>query len=575
MFKFLPALFICFLLSTIPCHAYADNMVNIKEWSQLPVLHEGRLKPIDSFARVHYKTFSQKQIVSGKTANSWLAEVLFSPDEAAMTPIFKIRNYEDFDLPKRNDRLYSYVEIAPRLQKRQDLIDALLRRAPQDWSTQQQEIMTLYQNVSTYVQLLRSVTAILPLNINDDGHKTYIDLKGSPKIQSLSMAFRVIEQGGRNNNLLRVIPNDWDHLDKDWQSIWQAVNNGQPSTKTQDYITLWKNFAHSYRDSNSAVWERTLQEIPEELITTRIKTEYLYNILNLLMLAAIFYFLTFCIIIISHICQKKHYERFALILLTLGALANGLDLIGRIYILNRPPVGTLYESIIFVSFICVLGCIFMAQKYKNQMGLLLGSISGTLLILTAKGFAGDDTMNTLVAVLNTNFWLLTHVLCITIGYAVCLLTSLTAHYYLCLKIRTSNNKDHLKQIARATKTLVILALLFTSIGTILGGIWADQSWGRFWGWDPKENGALLIVLWLVWLIHGKISNHLNETGFIIGSAFLSIIVVLAWFGVNLLSVGLHSYGFISGIAMSIGGFCAIEMLLITALWLLGRKKVQP
>ncbi|MGB1077004.1 MAG: cytochrome c biogenesis protein CcsA, partial [Bdellovibrionales bacterium] len=98
-----------------------------------------------------------------------------------------------------------------------------------------------------------------------------------------------------------------------------------------------------------------------------------------------------------------------------------------------------------------------------------------------------------------------------------------------------------------------------------GGVWADQSWGRFWGWDPKENGALLIVLWLVWLIHGKMSGHVKHVYYLAGLSFLSVIVALSWFGVNLLSVGLHSYGFIEGIALGLFTFCFVEILVLSGL----------
>jgi ABC-type transport system involved in cytochrome c biogenesis permease subunit len=112
----------------------------------------------------------------------------------------------------------------------------------------------------------------------------------------------------------------------------------------------------------------------------------------------------------------------------------------------------------------------------------------------------------------------------------------------------------------------LLALLLTTVGTILGGIWADQSWGRFWGWDPKENGALLIVLWIIWMQHGRVSGQLPTLAFTAAAAFLNVIVALAWFGVNLLSVGLHSYGFITGIATALALFCVFETALIGTLW---------
>ena len=107
----------------------------------------------------------------------------------------------------------------------------------------------------------------------------------------------------------------------------------------------------------------------------------------------------------------------------------------------------------------------------------------------------------------------------------------------------------------------IFALFFTLFGTILGGISADQSWGRFWGWDPKENGALLIVMWQIMMIHLRITGYVKPTGFALGMIMNNIVVVLALFGVNLLSIGLHSYGFASGIARNLTIFISIELLI--------------
>ena len=121
-------------------------------------------------------------------------------------------------------------------------------------------------------------------------------------------------------------------------------------------------------------------------------------------------------------------------------------------------------------------------------------------------------------------------------------------------------------VAVCIAALALIALLFTSVGTILGGIWADQSWGRFWGWDPKENGALLIVLWLIWVLHAQISGHVNRLNAVALLAALSMIVAIAWFGVNLLSVGLHSYGFITGVAAGLAAFLALESCIIAGLY---------
>ena len=108
--------------------------------------------------------------------------------------------------------------------------------------------------------------------------------------------------------------------------------------------------------------------------------------------------------------------------------------------------------------------------------------------------------------------------------------------------------------------VTLIALFFTLFGTILGGIWADQSWGRFWGWDPKENGALLIVLWQLMMVHMRLSGLAKPDKFALGMVLNNIVVIMAWFGVNLLSIGLHSYGFASGIAVNIILFTVFELV---------------
>ena len=180
-----------------------------------------------------------------------------------------------------------------------------------------------------------------------------------------------------------------------------------------------------------------------------------------------------------------------------------------------------------------------------------------------------DDKEVLVAVLNTNFWLATHVLVITAGYGASIFAGVLGHLYLVSKLLKPEASDRIFQKMHFT---ALIALLLTATGTILGGIWADQSWGRFWGWDPKENGALLIVLWLVWAIHGRISGHIKKPDYAALTGLLNIIVALEGLGVNVLNVGLHSYGFISGIAFGLISFCLAELIIIGTLYTLARRK---
>jgi ABC-type transport system involved in cytochrome c biogenesis permease subunit len=179
------------------------------------------------------------------------------------------------------------------------------------------------------------------------------------------------------------------------------------------------------------------------------------------------------------------------------------------------------------------------------------SIGGSVLHFIGLKYAVDgDTLGMLVAVLNSNFWLATHVTTITIGYGVSLVAGLMAHLYLIFSI-VNPDKEKLNKIFNNTYGLTLMALFFTLFGTILGGIWADQSWGRFWGWDPKENGALLIVLWHLMMLHLRISGMVQQLGYAFGVSLVNIVVAIAWFGVNLLNVGLHSYGFTDNVETTI------------------------
>jgi ABC-type transport system involved in cytochrome c biogenesis permease subunit len=148
------------------------------------------------------------------------------------------------------------------------------------------------------------------------------------------------------------------------------------------------------------------------------------------------------------------------------------------------------------------------------------------------------------AVLNTNFWLATHVVTVTMGYASTFVAGLLAIIYILRGLLTTTlTTPSAKSLARMVYGIVCFATFFSFLGTVLGGIWADQSWGRFWGWDPKENGALLIVLWNATILHARWGGLVRERGLMILAVIGNIVTSWSWFGVNMLGIGLHSYGF--------------------------------
>jgi ABC-type transport system involved in cytochrome c biogenesis permease subunit len=269
-------------------------------------------------------------------------------------------------------------------------------------------------------------------------------------------------------------------------------------------------------------------------------------------------------------------RKISLVSLFIGLMFHFYGICLRIIIMQRPPVSTLYESIIFVSLIGVICATLLEYNRKDGIGIFAGSICGIALHFIGFGYANDgDTLGMLVAVLNSNFWLATHVTTITTGYGTSLFAGLLGHVYLFQAIKNPANTKYLQTINSNMFGATIFALFFTLFGTILGGIWADQSWGRFWGWDPKENGALLIVMWQIMMLHMRISGYVKPRGFALGMVLNNIVVVLAWFGVNLLSVGLHSYGFASGIAINLTLFILFELIfgIGAYYWAKSRQKI--
>jgi ABC-type transport system involved in cytochrome c biogenesis permease subunit len=278
--------------------------------------------------------------------------------------------------------------------------------------------------------------------------------------------------------------------------------------------------------------------------------------------------------LVSFVGWRKGFYRLSFGLLILGAVPHAIALTLRIMIMHRPPVSSLYETFIFVSLIAVALGILIEAIHRQWLGIVVGSIGGMALLSIAGKYSMDgDTMGMLVAVLNSNFWLLTHVLTITSGYGVCCVAGLLGHVYLVQQaIRPADDRG-LKKTCQVLMGTLGLGLVLTFLGTNLGGIWADQSWGRFWGWDPKENGALMIVLWLAILLHAKAGRMIGPTGLAIGSVFGVMVVMWAWFGVNLLSIGLHAYGATSGAAYGLASYYVLELIFVgLALWFIMKRK---
>lgn len=236
---------------------------------------------------------------------------------------------------------------------------------------------------------------------------------------------------------------------------------------------------------------------------------------------------------------------------TVGVVYVLAGIIHRYVITGRPPVSNLYDTIPFITAggVIVLGIAELLTR--RRILLSIGAAIGVIGLFFAFRFElGDakDNMDPLRAVLDSNYWLATHVVSISIGYSGGLIACFLSMVYVFLALAgvMKDPKAFHRFMTRTVYGITCFTLLFSLVGTVLGGIWANDSWGRFWGWDPKENGALLIVLWTLIILHCRLAGWMKGWGLHLMSILGGSVVVFSWWGVNMLEVGLHSYGFIEG-----------------------------
>ncbi len=268
----------------------------------------------------------------------------------------------------------------------------------------------------------------------------------------------------------------------------------------------------------------------------------------------------------------------AFYLIGLALFLHTLGLVFRMLLEDRPPVTNLYSSAVFVGWGSVLLGWILERIYRNGIGSSVAALIGFSTLIIASHLSKEgDTMEMMRAVLDTNFWLATHVVVVTLGYAATFLAGFLALIYVLRGVFTpSLDSETAKSLARMVYGIVCFATLFSFVGTVLGGIWADQSWGRFWGWDSKENGALMIVVWNAIILHCRWGGLVRDRGLVTLAIFGNIVTAWSWFGVNMLGIGLHSYGFMDQAFNTLQWFAILQILFILAAvqplhhWLSGR-----
>jgi ABC-type transport system involved in cytochrome c biogenesis permease subunit len=575
MKKWIPLILVCALAGWVvsSLRQPPETGFQSREFGRLPLLMDGRFQPFDSAARNSLLQIRAKQTVpldNGQTltASEWLLEVLMKPEQADDRKIFRIDNGEVLALLKlpESQKYYSFNQLRPQadeIQKQADRIGPLESSKRTVFETQLMKLfseMNLYQRLEISLkppgsddfaaELAAFQQSIAPgiaaMNARDAGQKFNQDAFNT--LVGFLGSYETVARFA----LPAVIPptdpgapsDDWQNIGTNLMATARTGEISQPAKAYAAMVTAYR--ADRTADFNQAVAAYRLwladRFAPQ---VNKAGREFVFNTFQPFYKALVIYVVALLLALFSWFNMSDWLRRSAFYLVGLAWVIHTFGLVFRMYLEGRPPVTNLYSSAIFIGWGAVILGMVLEKIYRDGIGCVVAAFAGFVTQIIAHNLAmSGDTMEMMRAVLDTNFWLATHVVTVTLGYASTFVAGLLAIIYIVRGMFTTTlTPETAKSLCRMVYGIVCFATLFSFVGTVLGGIWADQSWGRFWGWDPKENGALLIVLWNATILHARWGGLVRERGLMNLAVIGNIVTSWSWFGVNMLGIGLHSYGF--------------------------------
>jgi ABC-type transport system involved in cytochrome c biogenesis permease subunit len=579
------------------------------------VLVDGRIKPLDTIARNSLLVLQGRQRLvapDGATLSSaeWLLDVLFNPGLADQYKDFRIDNAdvlslfnlseEDTEihyqssaqrtmaslglLPSRS-YLFSFDQLRnglSELERQMKLADPVEEAARSPF---QREVAKLYQRVILYNRLKAAVNVedspdllaeILRLKEMLPAFTTALRDKeaGRPyseETYKMAAAFRDRFQFMREAGLLLLIPPAVENSAPNaWQNMGDALAGSFATGFVNPEAMAYAGLGHAWRLKQPQDFNEVVRLLTAQLARRfgpelqKCRAEAAFNHAQPFYTSMGLYMLVFLLAVGSWLKWPDTLQRSAFWLMALAFFAATIGIIVRMWLEARPPVTNLYSSALFVGWVAVALCLALEKIYRNSIGAAAGGMIGFCTLIIAHHLSlNGDTMEMMRAVLDSNFWLTTHVLTIVIGYGATFLAGFLAIIYIFRGVLTKSlTHETADALTRMVYGIVCFATLFSLVGTVLGGIWADQSWGRFWGWDPKENGALIIVLWNAIILHCRWGGLVRQRGLMMLAVFGNVVTSWSWFGVNMLGVGLHSYGFMQSAFYWLIAFVTSQLLII-------------
>ncbi len=551
--RWLPALAavmgVLIVLSTL-AHRATDREYDLDRFARLPVSADGRVKPMDTVARNTLMSLSGRQTlhVNGRRepAIRFLLDVMARPDDLREYEIVRIDHPDVLALIGRapgEARRFSLADLEPHWPRLIEQATRALEVEPRGRDPFQRAVVELYSRLDRLVAIsqMQSPYMIPPVEAGQEWEPFH----------EAFMASRSPAAGASHPAVGHVVA---------IMTAWHEHDPAAFNAATAEYAQLME------------------QALPRE--ARRAKFEVFFNRLAPFYGATLVYLAAFLLACGSLLARMRSSggmgggwaeaaRRSSVALLWVAVVVHTLGIAARIYLQGRPPVTNLYSSAVFVGWGCVLLGLLLERLFPLVMSALAAAAIGFATLIIAHNLGSDgDTLQMMQAVLDSNFWLATHVTTIALGYSATFFAGFLGLLYILLGVFTRRlTPEAAKGLSRMTYGVVCFALLLSFVGTVLGGIWADQSWGRFWGWDPKENGAALVVLMNAIILHARWGGMIRERGIAVLAVAGNVVTAWSWFGTNMLGVGLHSYGFMDSAVFWLMAF-VVSQFLVMALGLL-------
>lgn len=578
-----------------------DQKFDMHAAGKIPVQFGGRVMPLAAFSEQMVKAISNKSSISLKDAPgairdrvdgkskltpvAWLMEVAIDDERLDDLPMFRIDATEvrdELGLPKRESKLFSLNEIRRELSRFTALTDAAYKKDTREQSFKEKKLLELDRRIGAFTMTAVALRLPVPFQKPASAFKpgTSEQEMRMEAVRDLQKRMQAVERMTSPGLIpppvseleSAVEPPKWSAFAPAFFNM--ALQSVSEDAETRPGIDTFGDMISAYSEKdpekfNAAVdlhlakmgeigaidtagysaWKVALERWDQSNAPTTI--------------AMMLYCLSLVlgIVYLAYDSPNLRSSIWGILLVTLAI--HTLVLLSRIVITGRAPVINLYSSAVFIGWAGVIFGVVQEKIFRYGEGNLLAAGSGVLALLVAYGLSSGDTMPVLQAVLDTQFWLGTHVITVTLGYTATMVAGLLGIRYL-VAGWLGADANSLKQIYRSIYGATCFGILFSFVGTVLGGLWADDSWGRFWGWDPKENGALLIVIWNAMMLHARWDGMAGARGFSILAIGGNIVTAWSYFGTNELGLGLHSYGFTEGVLMWLSVFMLSQLAFIVA-----------